>query len=161
MLHARGPYKIVKVGQEGVKCWRRLSRGHACQLPLKLEPDNQTPHPHPWPWSVHSLFFPTLEAAQDAALRVLWCRCHSSEICDICAHACKCLVAQSCPTLCDPVNYNPSGSSIHGIFQAHILECIAISYSRGSSQLRDKTLVSWDSCIGRQILHHWATWKAQ
>ena len=51
-------------------------------------------------------------------------------------------VAQSCPTLCDPMNGSLSGSSIHGIFQARVLESIAISFSRGSSQPRDQTRVS-------------------
>ena len=43
-------------------------------------------------------------------------------------------VAQSCPTLCDPVDCSPQGSSVHGIFQASILEWVAISFSRGSSR---------------------------
>ena len=42
-------------------------------------------------------------------------------------------VAQSCPTLCDPVDCNLPGSSVHGILQARILEWVAISFSRGSS----------------------------
>ena len=42
-------------------------------------------------------------------------------------------VAQSCPTLCGPVDYSPTGSSVHGILQARILEWVAISFSRGSS----------------------------
>ena len=67
---------------------------------------------------------------------------------------------QSCPTLCDPMNCSPPGSSIHGIFQARILEWVAISYSRGSSQTRDQTHISWVSCIGRQILYHCATWDS-
>ena len=46
----------------------------------------------------------------------------------------KVLVTQLCPTLCDPMDYSPSGSSIHGIFQARILEWVAISFSRGSSR---------------------------
>ena len=45
-------------------------------------------------------------------------------------------VAQSCPTLCDPMDCSPPGSSVHGIFQARGLEWIAISFSRGSSQPR-------------------------
>ena len=47
------------------------------------------------------------------------------------------------------------GFSAHGIFQARILECVAISYSRGSSQPRDQTHNSCVSCIGRQGLYHW------
>ena len=44
------------------------------------------------------------------------------------------LVAQLCQTLCDPMNYSLPGSSVHGILQARILEWVAISFSRGSSQ---------------------------
>ena len=51
-------------------------------------------------------------------------------------------VAQLCPTFCYPVEYSPPGSSICGIFQARILEWIAIFFSRGSSQPRDQTLIS-------------------
>ena len=40
------------------------------------------------------------------------------------------LVLESCLTLCDPMDCNPPGSSIHGIFQAKILEWVAISFSR-------------------------------
>ena len=54
----------------------------------------------------------------------------------------KVLVAQSCPTLRDPMNYSPPGSSVHGISQARILEWVAISISRGSSQAGDQTRVS-------------------
>ena len=50
-------------------------------------------------------------------------------------------VAQSCPTLCHPVDCSPPGSSIHGVFQARILEWVSISLSRGSSQPRDWTQV--------------------
>ena len=42
-------------------------------------------------------------------------------------------VTQSCPTLCDPVDYSPPGSSVYGIFRARILEWVAISSSKGSS----------------------------
>ena len=51
-------------------------------------------------------------------------------------------VAQSCPALCDPMDCSLPGSSVHGIFQAIVLEWIAISSSRGSSQPRDQTWVS-------------------
>ena len=51
-------------------------------------------------------------------------------------------VAQSCPTLCDPMDCSLSGSPVHGIFQARVLEWIAISFSRGSSQHRNRTRVS-------------------
>ena len=48
-------------------------------------------------------------------------------------------VAQSCPTLCDPMDCSPPGFSVHGIFQARILEKVAISFFRGSSQPKDQT----------------------
>ena len=51
-------------------------------------------------------------------------------------------VTQSCATLCDPMDSSLPGSSVHGIFQARILEWVAISFSRGSSQPRDWTQVS-------------------
>ena len=44
---------------------------------------------------------------------------------------CVCLlVTQSCPTLCDPMDYSPPGSSVHGLLQARILEWVANSFSR-------------------------------
>ena len=49
---------------------------------------------------------------------------------------------QSGLTLFDPVDYNPPGSSVPGVFQARILECVDISFSRGSSQPGDQTQVS-------------------
>ena len=49
---------------------------------------------------------------------------------------------QSCPTLCMPMDYSPPGSSVHGILQARILEWIGVPSSRGSSQPRDRTLIS-------------------
>ena len=49
---------------------------------------------------------------------------------------------QSCLTLCDPMDCSPPGSSVHGILQARILEWFAISFSKGSSQPRDRTCVS-------------------
>ena len=55
--------------------------------------------------------------------------------------SCRVLVAQSCPTLCDPLDCSPPGSSVHGILQARTLEWAAISFSRVSSQHRDRTWV--------------------
>ena len=70
-------------------------------------------------------------------------------------------VVQSCPTLCDPVDCSPPGSSVHGIFQAVVLEWAAISFSRGSSWPRDQTQVSHivDRCFTiwatRENYHRW------
>ena len=64
---------------------------------------------------------------------------------------CCCVVTKqqswSCPTLCDPIDCSPPGSSVHGIFQeARTLEWVAISFPRGSSQPRGRSCIS---CIGR------------
>ena len=66
-------------------------------------------------------------------------------------------VAQLCPTLWDPMDCSPPGSSVHGIFQAGILERVSISFSRGSSRPRDQTRVS--STAGRRFTI-WATREA-
>ena len=58
------------------------------------------------------------------------------------------LRGRSCPILCDPTDCIPLGSSVHGLFQARILEWIAISYSRGSSQPSHWTHISYISCFG-------------
>ena len=60
----------------------------------------------------------------------------------VCVFVCVCEVAQSCPTLCDPMDCSLPGSSLHGILQARVLEWVAITFSKGSSQPRDRTRVS-------------------
>ena len=65
----------------------------------------------------------------------------------VCIYVCvymkvKLLVAQSCPTLCNPLDCSPPSSSVHGILQARILEWVAIPFSRGSSWPRNGTQVS-------------------
>ena len=68
-----------------------------------------------------------------------------------------CSVTQSCLTLSNPMDSSPTGSCVHGIFQARICEWVAISSSRGSSWPRDQTCISY---IGGWILYHWTTWEA-
>ena len=63
-------------------------------------------------------------------------------------------VAQSCPTLCDPMDCSLPGFSVHGIFQARVLEWVAISFSRGSSWPRDRTQIF---CIAGRHFTLWAT----
>ena len=76
---------------------------------------------------------------------------HSS----VCVCVCVCMLSRSVYlTLRNPMDYSPPYSSVHGILQARILECVAISFSRGSFQPRDRTLVSCISYIGSQILYH-------
>ena len=72
----------------------------------------------------------------------LW-KCHSIQV----------FVAQSCPTLCNPMDCISPGSSVHGILQARVLEWVAIPFSRGSSRSRDRTRAS---CIAGRFLTIWA-----
>ena len=58
-------------------------------------------------------------------------------------------------TVCNPMDYSPPGSSVHGILQARILEWVAISFSRRSSLPRDRTCISYVSSIGRQVRFPW------
>ena len=69
-------------------------------------------------------------------------------------HACM-LSLQSCLTLCDAMDYSAPGSPTHGILQARILEWVGIPFSEGSSGPRDRTHISYASCVGRQVLCHW------
>ena len=61
---------------------------------------------------------------------------------------------QSCQTLCDPMDSSPPGFSAHVILQERTLERIAMLFSKGSSQARNRTCVSDDSCTGRWVLQH-------
>ena len=82
----------------------------------------------------------------------------------VCRHACPCSidsifiikglvkVAQSCLTLCDPMDY-----TVHGILQARILECVAFPFSWGSSQFRGQTKVS---CVAGGFVTSWTTREA-
>ena len=74
-----------------------------------------------------------------------------------CFH-CRYSVTQSWPTLCDPMDYSPPGSSVHGTFQSRILEWVAISSSRGSSRPKDQTSISYISRF--RFIYHCATWEA-
>ena len=69
----------------------------------------------------------------------------------MCVCVCVCVCVQSCLTLCD---------TMKGIFQARILEWVDISYSKGSSQPRDRTRISGVSYTGKQNSYHCATWEA-
>ena len=62
---------------------------------------------------------------------------------------------QLCLNLCDPRDHSLPESSVHGSLQARILEWISLPSSRVSSQPRDRTHLSYVSCIGRQVLYHY------
>ena len=90
----------------------------------------------------------TWEALRHLRSPSRWCVC-------VCAHACEQSVSRSCPTLWDPMGYSPPCSSVQRIFQAKILEWVAISISKGFPRPRDQTCIS---CIGRQTLFHCIIW---
>ena len=68
-----------------------------------------------------------------------------------------CSVAQSCLTLCSPMDCSPPGSSVHGILQARILEWVAMPSSRGTLWTMDQT---WVSCTAGGFFTTNATWEA-
>ena len=74
-----------------------------------------------------------------------------SECVCVCASVSVC--SQSYLTLCNPMDYSLPSPSVHGIFQARILEYSASSFFRGSSRPRDRTHFSCTSCIGRWVLY--------
>ena len=74
---------------------------------------------------------------------------------------CLCKSFQSCPTLCNPMDCSPPGSSVHEILQVRILEWVAVASCRGSSQPRDRTHVSYIFCTGRRFFTTSATWEGR
>ena len=97
-----------------------------------------------------SIIFPTLQMKKQIQRAYECAKCHTANKqrvelininqCSINSYQVskvKVKVAQSCPTLCDPMDY-----IVHGILQARILEWVAFPFSRGSSQPRDQTHVS-------------------
>ena len=66
--------------------------------------------------------------------------------------AVMCLLAQLCLTLCNPVDHNPPGTSVHGDSPGKNTRGVAMPSSRGSSRLRDWIHIV--SCFGRQVLYH-------
>ena len=99
------------------------------------------------------------QSAQSLFYTILHMKCRKLATMQVHLHPCpSCTVviiiisevAHSCLTLGDPMDCSPPGSSVHGILQERILEWVAISFSRGSSQPRDRT---WVSCtVGRRFI---------
>ena len=74
--------------------------------------------------------------------------------------ACMCAKSlQSCPTLCDPMECSPPGSSVHEILQARIMDWIAMPSSRGSSPPRDQTQVSMSPALAARFFTTSMTWE--
>ena len=114
-------------------------------LPLNNESYNRTvamcKTPHSWV-EAHRMFVSGTLLLQWLTWNILWS---------------KVLFTQLCPTLCNPMDYIQTGSSVLGILQARILEWISMPFSRGSSWPRDQT---WVSCIADRCFTNWATREA-
>ena len=101
-------------------------------------------------------YFNILFFEQWLETKAVWIASVVSTLCDPvnCSSVCVCvLVAQSCPTLWDPMDYSPPGS-VHGILQATILKWVAIPYSRGSSWPRDQSHIFYVCWIGRGVIYY-------
>ena len=68
-----------------------------------------------------------------------------------------CLVTKSCPTLCDPMDCSPPGSSVYRFSQRRILEWVAISSFRGSFWTKNQTRISCVSCIAGRFFAWWVS----
>ena len=125
------------------RCWRLRTR-HAFIACFNL-----------WEWNLHSLHLTNSEAGLSRFSdlpKFIWVSTWQKVKVES-----ESEVAQSCPTLCDPMDCSLPDSSVHGIIQSRILEWVAISFSRGSSQPRDWTQVS---CIRGRCFNLWDTREA-
>ena len=105
--------------------------------------NNQTPN-------LTSPFIPRLHNRTLYLLTLLYCF-HRSQNLTVVGWMCLCTKSLQLWTLCDPINCDLPGSSVHGILQARILEWVAISSSRASFPTKDRTHVIYASYIGRQV----------
>ena len=111
-----------------------------CPLPQRLAVRNHIAPTYETPYT-------GLPGILGVSISRIWCDIDHGQLCFILTSSC--LVPKSCPSLCDPIDCSPPGSSVHGILQARTLEWVAMSCSRGSSWPRDWTHIS---CIGRRAL---------
>ena len=115
------PEPLSNVCRSPTSAVARGGEGRALLVGQSQEPCFQTCHPTPLPVPECPL------SHQPHAPTTSSCIQHSTRPG---CHSCLCLVTQSCPTLCDPKDCSPPGSSVHGISQARILEWVAIYFSR-------------------------------
>ena len=116
-----------------------------CPSPLVCKPSSPTTHS----CSAFTLYLSvaqpvisrenTEETSEGQLVPISYCVCGKS--------------LQSYPTLCDPIDHHPPGSSVYGILQARTLQWVSMPSSRGSSGPRDRTHISNIFCTGRQVLY--------
>ena len=108
----------------------------ACQAPLSIRFSRQE-HWNGLPFSIPgALPHPRIEPT---SLESHYCHLVIGLLC--------CAVSQLCLTLCDPMDCSPPGSSIHGLLQVRVLKWVAFPFYRESSQLRERTQVSWEATL--------------
>ena len=105
------------------------------------------------PYYLCTYLFKTIWQGSDWVWNVLYSRARQIRVKQIFSFSWS-EVAQLCPALCDPMNCSLPGSFVREIFQARVLEWVAISFSRGCSQPRDWT---WVSRIAGRCFTIWAT----
>ena len=131
--------------------------GVGCHFLLQGILPTQGSNPHLLHWQVDSL--PYEPPGKPLLFHTCMCtRAHTRVCVCVCVYSYDVsknhwvLIAQSCPTLCDPMNCNSPGSSVHKILQARILQWVAMPFSGGSSQPRGWT---WVSCMADRFhLNH-------
>ena len=123
------------------------------KLPLTFPSQFPLPSSHLLSYKMAFLLFQEAATKSLEQAGSLAAHLHSTLTCSSVYYHLVYVHTRSCPSLCDPMDCSPSGFSVHGVFQARILEWVAISSSMGSSQRRDQTHGSY---ISRQILypHH-------
>ena len=131
----------------------RIQVWPACRKQLIMILCLESTHPHGRPAHILSLSWATHVTLRDPGL------CFSNFVTQyvlvcVCVFVQACSFGQSCLTLCDPMDCNLLGSSVHGILQAEILEWVAMIFSGASSRPRDQTSISCVSCISSRILYH-------
>ena len=135
------------------------SRGQSCKRAQRYPLDYQSFHP-----SIKQVGRDKTPIERFTNLENLWMSNQNGNSALLCGVKLSCMSAkliQSCLTLCDPIDCSLPGSSVHGILQARILEWVAVPSSRGASQLRDKTHISYVSLIGGWFFTTGATCEAQ
>ena len=144
MWHPGSP-ELVFLQQPCCCCWvEPLNSAHACQrasIPA-------------WPLSHVCINCLALQSLDFVILKIYDTSNYVNSPFALTVVKVKMPVAQSCLTLCDPVDCSPPGLSVHGILQARILEWVAIPFSRGSSRPRNRTQVSH---IAGRFFIIWAT----
>ena len=149
LLEHRGPLSWLVLWIPFRVCWRSVAAVTSHFVFVESEGEWQLSAIRPRTWNSGILPIQCLFSKLRQSYAPFW-----QEVITVIVALLCCEVAQSCPTLCDPMDCSLPDSSLHRILQARVLEWVAISFSRGSSQPRNQTRVS---CILGRRFNLWAT----